>query len=123
MSGAFDDAVPHSGSSIDSNPWRSFSPQVLRIIWKYGLRSSTQTICCDSKRLVSYTHRSSGSPTVRFDFSVESIDTSTHFAACGSGERGVIMRSSTGLPYLDSPIWKNGVSRVASMKLPAEYIR
>ena len=38
-----------------------------------------------------------------------------------SGVSGVITRSSTGLPYLDSPIWKYGVSGVASMKLPAEY--
>ncbi|MCY1531818.1 hypothetical protein D9M68_670570 [compost metagenome] len=68
----------------------------------------------------SYTARSSGRPTERLDLSVESMDTSTHLAASSSGVSGVITRSSTGLPYLDSPIWKNGVSAVASMKLPAE---
>ena len=31
------------GASIDSNTWRSFCPQVLRIMWKYGLCSSMQT--------------------------------------------------------------------------------
>ena len=51
---------------------------------------------------------------------VESIDTSAHLAASSSGVEGRIIRSSTGLPYFDSPIWKKQVSRVASMKLPAE---
>jgi hypothetical protein len=68
----------------------------------------------------SYTARSSGRPTDRLDLRVESIDTSTHLAASSSGVSGVITRSSTGLPYLLSPIWKNGVSGVASMKLPGE---
>ncbi len=50
-----------------------------------------------------------------------SIDTSAHLAASSSGVSGVSTRSSTGLPYFDSPTWKYGVSDVASMKLPAEY--
>ena len=37
-----------------------------------------------------------------------------------SGVSGVSSRSSTGLPYFASPSWKKQVSRVASMKLPAE---
>jgi MFS family permease len=77
-----------------------------------GCRScclSMQTILSVSKRLASYTTRSSGGPTDRFDFIVESIDTSAHLAASSSGVSGVSTRSSTGLPYLDSPIWK-GVS-------------
>src|SRR3954462_15915458 len=74
-----------------------------------------------SKRLASYMTRSSGGPTDRFDFIVESIDTNAHLAASSSGVSGVITRSSTGLPYLYSPTWKYGVSAVASMKLPAEY--
>ena len=49
--------------------------------------------------------------------------TRAHLAASSSGVSGASTRSRMGLPYLLSPIWKKQVSRVASMKLPAEYTR
>ena len=63
--------------------------------------------------------RSSGGPTDRFERMVESIEISAHLTASARLEERVITRSTIGLPYLDSPIWKYGVSSVASMKLPA----
>ena len=66
------------------------------------------------------TARSSGIPTERFERMVESIDRNTAFSAWPIGVWGVITRSRIGLPYLCSPICRNGVSSVASMKFPAE---
>ena len=54
---------------------------------------------------------------------VESNDTSTHFIASARLVAGVMTRSMMGLPYLVSPVWKNGVSGPASMKLPSAKVR
>ena len=54
---------------------------------------------------------------------VESKDTSTHLAASSSVVVASITRSRIGLPYLVSPVCKNGVSRSASMKLVSAYVR
>jgi len=51
---------------------------------------------------------------------VEAMEMQTVFRARSMEVSGVMIRSRIGLPYLVSPIWKNGVSRVASMKFPAE---
>ena len=64
-----------------------------------------------------------GRPTDTLERMVESNDTSVHLAASISVEDGLMTRSMMGLPYLVSPIWKNGVSGVASMKFPAAYTR
>ena len=95
-----------AGSSMLSKTWRRRSPQLSCSMRKYGLLSSMLTILSEAKRSFSYTIRSSGRPTERLDLSVLSMDTRAHLAASSSGVRGVITRSSTGLPYLDSPIWK-----------------
>ena len=58
-------------------------------------------------------------PTDRFERSVESIDNSTAFCASTRLVVGFTTRSRIGLPYLCSPICRNGVSSVASMKLPS----
>ncbi|MND05187.1 hypothetical protein D3C83_258250 [compost metagenome] len=50
---------------------------------------------------------------------VESKDTRMHLVASTMPVVHLITRSITGFPYLLSPIWKYGVSRVASMKLPS----
>ena len=60
-----------------------------------------------------------GMPTDRLLRMVESNDTSTHLAASLRLVDGSITRSMIGLPYLASPVWKNGVSAPASMKLPS----
>ena len=49
---------------------------------------------------------------------VESMDTSPQRATVSRLVSEVRMRSRMGLPYFVSPIWKNGVSSVISMKLP-----
>jgi hypothetical protein len=54
-----------------------------------------------------------------FERSVESIEISAHLAASSSPVAGPTTRSTIGLPYFDSPIWKYGFSGVASMKFPA----
>jgi hypothetical protein len=96
-------------------PWL----QPWRIDAKYA--SSESTRCrkptFSASRLISAT--SSGSPTDRLERIVESKDTSAHFIASSSVVAGLITRSMIGLPYLLSPIWKNAVSSVASMKLPS----
>jgi hypothetical protein len=58
-------------------------------------------------------------PTDRFERMVESMEISAHLAACARLLLREITRSMMGLPYLDSPIWKYGVSIEDSMKLPA----
>jgi len=59
-----------------------------------------------------------GRPTDRLERMVESNEISVHLMACASGVRWLMTRSRMGLPYLDSPICRYGVSGVASMKLP-----
>ena len=56
---------------------------------------------------------------IAFERIVESNETRMHLVAADSEVARVITRSITGLPYLLSPIWKYGVSAVASMKLPS----
>ena len=58
-------------------------------------------------------------PTDRLLRMVESNETSTHFVASVRVVAGVMTRSMIGLPYLASPVWKNGVSVPASMKFPS----
>ena len=58
-------------------------------------------------------------PTDRLERMVESNDTSTHLMASSIEVSALTTRSMIGLPYLTSPIWKYGVSGVASMKLPS----
>ena len=89
-------------------------------MWKYGFCSSMHTTWSQAMVPSRYTSRSSGRPTLKLLFSVLSIDTSAHLAASSSCVKGVSTRSRIGLPYLLSPTWKKQVSRVASMKLPAE---
>ena len=61
-----------------------------------------------------------GSPTPRFDRMVESIETRLTLRASYSSVVYLTARSRIGLPYLCSPIWRNGVSLEDSMKFPAE---
>jgi len=66
------------------------------------------------------TIRSSGRPTARFERIAASNERKPIFIASPSGVPGRMLRSSIGLPYLVSPIWKNGLSGLHSMKFPAE---
>lgn len=57
-------------------------------------------------------------PTDSLLFIVESKDTSAHFVASLRLAAGVTTRSMIGFPYFVSPVWRKGLSRPASMKLP-----
>ncbi|MNO06386.1 hypothetical protein D3C81_2281430 [compost metagenome] len=63
--------------------------------------------------------RSTGRPTDRLERMVESSDTIAVRAASSSRVCGRRMRSRIGLPYLDSPICRNGVSGEAAIALPS----
>src|SRR6185369_16345149 len=95
-----------SGLSIASKADCTPLAQASRTMAKYGLVSSMQASSSQRSESASYTKRSMGKPTDTLDFNVASIETKAHFVAWGSGVLGTSMRSSTGLPYFDSPIWK-----------------
>src|ERR1700729_2210247 len=106
------------GSSLNTS--RSAKPQRVRIIVKYSLSMSMLIWVASlnsSRRMMA---RSSGGPTDRLERMVESMETRAHLAAWARLLLRGMTRSMMGLPYFDSPIWKYGVSREDSMKLPAE---
>ena len=91
-----------------------------RLIWaKAGSSASIRAWLAILLVSFSMIAMSSGIPTDKFERNVESIDSSAAFCASIKQVSGRTTRSRIGFPYLCSPICRNGVSRVASMKLPS----